>query len=105
MLKGGDKALKKLIQVGKCLHCGDPIYKFQVEAHRGCVREYEFNPDYLNFDNGVYAGKVLENERIRKNIQLIGAYWLRHDNVEGFSMTKEEFEQALKLEVESDIEL
>jgi len=65
----------------------------------------KFNPDYLDFANGVYAGRVLENERIRKKIQLIGTYWLRHDNVEGFSMTKEEFEQALKLEVESDIEL
>ena len=56
----------------------------------------------LDFANGVYAGRVLENERIRKNIQLIGTYWLRHNNVEGFSMTKEEFEQAVKLEVESD---
>ena len=57
------------------------------------------NPDYLYFDEGVYAGKVLENERIRKNIQLIGTYWLRHDNTEGFSMTRDEFEQALKLEI------
>jgi len=65
----------------------------------------KFNPDYLDFANGVYAGRVLENERIRKNIQLIGTYWLRHDSVEGFSMSKEEFEQALRLEVETDIEL
>lgn len=35
-----------------------------------------------------------ERERIKRNIQLIGTYWLRHDNVEGFSMTKEEFNQA-----------
>ena len=65
-------------------------------------RNKGFNPDYLDFDKGVYAGKVLENERIRKNIQLIGTYWLRHDSVEGFSMTREEFESALKLEVESE---
>ena len=67
--------------------------------------EYKFNPDYLDFKKGVYAGRVLENERIRKNIQLIGTYWLRHDSTEGFSMTKEEFEQALKSEIENDIEL
>ena len=45
--------------VGKCKHCGDPIYKFQVEAHRGCVKEFEFNPDYLDFDKGVTAGKQI----------------------------------------------
>ena len=82
--------------VGKCKHCGDPIYRFQVEAHRGCVKEFEFNPDYLKFDDGVKAGRTLERGRIRKNIQMVGTYWLRHDNVEGFSMTKEEFEQIMK---------
>ena len=44
--------------VGKCKHCGDPIYKFQVVAHEGCVKGYEFNPDYLDFQKGVEAGRV-----------------------------------------------
>ena len=44
--------------VGKCKHCGDPIYRFQVVAHDGCVREYEFNPDYLDFQKGVEAGRI-----------------------------------------------
>ena len=56
--------------VGKCKHCGDPIYRFQVEAHRGCVKEFEFNPDYLNFDKGVIAGKVIEKERIRELLRI-----------------------------------
>ena len=62
--------MKKLIQVGKCIHCGDPIYRFQVEAHRGCVKEYEFNPDYLNFDKGVEAGKVIERDRIGRLLSM-----------------------------------
>jgi len=62
--------MKKLVQVGKCIHCGDPIYRFQVEAHRGCVREYEFNPDYLNFDEGVKEGRTLERGRIGKLLEI-----------------------------------
>ena len=31
--------------VGECKYCNDPIHRFQVIAHRGCIHGYEFNPD------------------------------------------------------------
>ncbi len=57
--------------IGKCKHCGDPIYKFQVVAHDGCVREYEFNPDYLDFQKGVEVSKELCLARIGALIEEI----------------------------------
>ena len=52
--------MNKTGTVGECQHCKDPIYGFQVEAHAGCIRGLEFNPDYLDFQKGVEAGRELE---------------------------------------------
>ncbi len=56
--------MNKNVVVGKCSHCGDPIYKFQVEAHSGCIRTLEFNPDYLDFQKGVVEGRKLERAKL-----------------------------------------
>ena len=58
--------MNKNTTVGKCSYCDDPIYKFQVDAHGGCIRALEFNPDYLDFDKGVEVGRLLERKAIRK---------------------------------------
>ena len=55
--------------VGKCKYCVDPIYRFQVEAHRHCIKEFEFNPDYLDFKKGVEAGKQIASHRVMRTLQ------------------------------------
>ena len=97
--------------VGKCKYCGDPIYRFQVEAHGGCV-------------------KVLEKERIRDLLRIppdesaycMGCFLLEagasaaHDSCRLYGFRLEDDRnghrkcpnckgQTLSAEVESDIEL
>ena len=102
--------MKQLIIVGKCIHCGDPIYKFQVEAHRGCVREYEFNPDYLDFQKGVEAGRELGRREYHRFMNTRCEHFVADHNYTD-SPCKACYEDKLEewginhKEVESDVEL